>query len=223
MSGWIAITGCWSSGFRPVPSESTSVARDARERVREEVEEHEVEDRVPEQRRAHPRHERAVRAAREPDRGGGVRREHPEPEQHRAGLAAPERREAVGHAHGRRRVLRDVGELEVAGRERVEEHRHRERGEPEDQEDAALRDARPVEPAREARADAGGHADAGDERVRCGGRSSRARPPQVAGGALAARSFSAASNFDGHFARTFVATKRPSVGACPRPRPRRRP
>ena len=150
----------------------------------------------------------------EEHRRRGVDQQHEEPEQQRPLLPAPERREAIGEAHGARRVGGDVLELEVAGGEGVEQHGHRHRDEGERDEDGALRDARPLAAPR----DPGEHARCDSEQSRRaapdGGRRSRGLPRSPPAARRRA-SRPAASNFEGHLASTLLALKRPSAWRRP--------
>ena len=91
------------------------------ERLRDEIDQNQEEDGVGEENGDDPGHERAVLGPIEPEARGAVGHQHPEPEQQRAGLPAPERGQAILQGHRPFGVAGDVGELEVVARKGFEE------------------------------------------------------------------------------------------------------
>ena len=93
----------------------------SRERAGHEDEKQREEARNRAQHRHRPRQHLGGQATVEGDRGRPDRRQHEEPEQQRAFLAAPERRVDIGERQRLARVLGDVGEREVTGPEGVQQ------------------------------------------------------------------------------------------------------
>ena len=112
--------GFWRLGLSPAPSSGADLRR---ERARHDDEEEREADRDRGEHRRHPDDEIAGAVAVDPDGERGVAGQDQEPEEQRALLPAPERRQLVGAAERAVGVLGDVGEREVAAQEPGGEHR----------------------------------------------------------------------------------------------------
>ena len=187
--------GLRSSGSRPAPSGGTGLG--LAERRVEEDEQRREERAEAEQHARRVGDDVAQAVARDEDRDARPDREQPDPQQQRALLRGPHRRDAVEQRRRRARRVRDrvVGEV-VADEGDLEDH-HRERQD-------RRRGSRPS--AGRSRPSRGGRGARRRARRRCR-RGVRRAPPPARGGrrtpsvpAVAqAEPFGAAEYFDGHF------------------------